>query len=456
MTGGFGDMDVTLATAMRARADVTMRADLCRAVLNDILAADATTRRREVTLLVAAVEEGVPRTLATATSAARIETIVARFADARGLAPDAARWAVETWSAALRTTTDSPIAAASEPERPSAAGVATAATIRPPAPARPVGEPAAEPVGPLLPTVLPPQPVTKRWSRRTGAFAGVAVVGLVALVSGVVAFAANGSNGPDKAASVTTQTPATVAPTTPTTAHLNPKDVTPPALSISVPHSGAHVSSSHLHVVGRVETGARLVFVGRAHKATGPFKGITPVTVKNGRWSFDVSLAAGVTYLEFRANDASKNTNAKVFSVVYTPPPPPVTTVPPTSPPTTPHTSPPTTPPTNPPTTPTTHATVHCADGTVVSSIGDCALFIRFYGPTSCAIGTTCHYTADVDNKTSRTTGTWSLHCGSGTAAWPGSFYVTPNKSGTCDIYLTVNDPNGPRTKTWYYRITIP
>lgn len=77
-------------------------ARLCGALLRDV----AGDRRREISVLVAAVEEGVAadllRSAGSGTADPLLGSLQRRLEQGRGLAPDAARWAVETWAYALR------------------------------------------------------------------------------------------------------------------------------------------------------------------------------------------------------------------------------------------------------------------------------------------------------------------------------------------------------------------
>ena len=95
-----------IAEALRAaigdRPEITHRGDRCRAVLNDTLAQDAADAKREVGLLVAAVEDGVPSALEQATSQEEVDAIVGRFCDDRGFAHASAQWAVDSWVVALQ------------------------------------------------------------------------------------------------------------------------------------------------------------------------------------------------------------------------------------------------------------------------------------------------------------------------------------------------------------------
>jgi len=63
-----------------------------RAMLNDLLGADARNLRREVTLVVAAVDEGVPTALASAPAASRSsdqQQLARRLSTERGLTDEA-------------------------------------------------------------------------------------------------------------------------------------------------------------------------------------------------------------------------------------------------------------------------------------------------------------------------------------------------------------------------------
>jgi hypothetical protein len=92
-----------LVEVVRSRPELVDRADRCRAVLNDVLAESAASARREVGLVCAAVEDGVPSALRVATTVPEVDAIIARFGADRALTPDAARWAVVTWTDTLRS-----------------------------------------------------------------------------------------------------------------------------------------------------------------------------------------------------------------------------------------------------------------------------------------------------------------------------------------------------------------
>src|SRR5262245_65312599 len=62
-------------------------------------------QRREISLIVAAAAEGVPAGLTGGGAVSqRIPELARSLELDRGLAPDAARWAVESWASALRLT----------------------------------------------------------------------------------------------------------------------------------------------------------------------------------------------------------------------------------------------------------------------------------------------------------------------------------------------------------------
>jgi hypothetical protein len=60
-------------------------------------------QRREIALLTAAADEGVPAALRSG-GAASIPSLAQQLADDRGIMSDAAHWAVETWALALGVT----------------------------------------------------------------------------------------------------------------------------------------------------------------------------------------------------------------------------------------------------------------------------------------------------------------------------------------------------------------
>ncbi|MDP9336117.1 MAG: hypothetical protein M3Q30_22795 [Actinomycetota bacterium] len=135
-------ISVALREALAARAEIAYRSDRCRAALGDILGDDATNHRREVALLVAAVEEHVPEALRGATSQADVDSIASRFREERSLESDAARWAVDVWSDALRSVgvTSIPTDASSEgdstlfggmSDAPASATTAVSGAVRP-------------------------------------------------------------------------------------------------------------------------------------------------------------------------------------------------------------------------------------------------------------------------------------------------------------------------------------
>nr|MDP9337198.1 hypothetical protein [Actinomycetota bacterium] len=98
-----GSIADALHAALVARREVADRPDRCRAVLGDVLGSDVANHRREVALLIAAVEEHVPEALRGATTPGDLASIAARFQIDRALEPTAARWAVDIWSDALRS-----------------------------------------------------------------------------------------------------------------------------------------------------------------------------------------------------------------------------------------------------------------------------------------------------------------------------------------------------------------
>jgi len=80
-------------------------------MLNDLLGEQARRLRREVALVVAEVEEGVPAARKSASDVRGIDRqqLANRLSTDRGLADEAARWAVDRWATALGVTPEVPI-----------------------------------------------------------------------------------------------------------------------------------------------------------------------------------------------------------------------------------------------------------------------------------------------------------------------------------------------------------
>ncbi len=95
------DLGAVLAAALRRYPEVAREPARCRAVLNDLVGADAIARRQEITLLVAAVEAGVPDALLASDTDAVFEGAVAELATTSMVATDLARRTVRTWAHAL-------------------------------------------------------------------------------------------------------------------------------------------------------------------------------------------------------------------------------------------------------------------------------------------------------------------------------------------------------------------
>ena len=91
--------------------EIAGNAERCRGLLNDLCGA----YRREINVLVTAVEERIPLDLLAAARSTPTELLLnrleKRLADQTGLTPEAARWAVESWALALDAATDAEIAA---------------------------------------------------------------------------------------------------------------------------------------------------------------------------------------------------------------------------------------------------------------------------------------------------------------------------------------------------------
>lgn len=104
------DEQVLRALQRVVAADATSDPTRVRGMLNDLLGADARNLRTDVTLLVTAVEEGVPAELTARSagwSASELGDVAGRLSTTRSLTQDAARWAVERWAAALGATVTS-------------------------------------------------------------------------------------------------------------------------------------------------------------------------------------------------------------------------------------------------------------------------------------------------------------------------------------------------------------
>ena len=91
--------------------EIAGNAERCRGLLNDLCGA----YRREINVLVTAIEERVPLDLLAAARSVPTELLLTRLekrlADQTGLTPEAARWSVESWALALGAATEAEIAA---------------------------------------------------------------------------------------------------------------------------------------------------------------------------------------------------------------------------------------------------------------------------------------------------------------------------------------------------------
>jgi hypothetical protein len=88
----------------------------CRALLTDL----CPEHPREVSVLAAAVEVDIPRRLLADGTRLGVGPLAARLEQARGLAPEAAHWAVETWAHALGVPGSAPRATSPPPAQPPA------------------------------------------------------------------------------------------------------------------------------------------------------------------------------------------------------------------------------------------------------------------------------------------------------------------------------------------------
>jgi hypothetical protein len=90
--------------------EIAGNAERCRGLLNDLCGG----YRREINILVTAIEERVPLDLLAAARSMPTNLLLARLekrlADQTGLTAEAARWAVGSWALALGSATDSEIA----------------------------------------------------------------------------------------------------------------------------------------------------------------------------------------------------------------------------------------------------------------------------------------------------------------------------------------------------------
>lgn len=86
--------------------DIAGDARRCEALLNDL----CVSRRREINVLVNAIEERIPLDLLAAANSLPLELLLARlekrFEDQMGVTPEAARWAIESWALALGIATE--------------------------------------------------------------------------------------------------------------------------------------------------------------------------------------------------------------------------------------------------------------------------------------------------------------------------------------------------------------
>jgi hypothetical protein len=215
-----------------------------RALLYDTCPGD----RREVGVLVAAVEEGIPLSISRASESisvpGELDRLTTELEDTRGLSYDAARWAVRSWAWVLGMA-DPPVdqegAATREPPSEPSAPPA----VSPVPPATPV--PATVPIsgradGDAVTRRLPPSPSgpggsPRRRPRRPLVLAAIAAVLLVPAVLVPVAVATSRRKPPPPA---TTLNGPTAAPTTVASAR---KASTPNASPPKAPAGGTTQSS---------------------------------------------------------------------------------------------------------------------------------------------------------------------------------------------------------------------
>lgn len=91
--------------------EIAGNAERCKGLLNDLCG----SHRREINVLVTAIEERIPLDLLASARSIPAELLLARLekrlAEQTGLTAEAASWAVESWALALDVVTDSQIAA---------------------------------------------------------------------------------------------------------------------------------------------------------------------------------------------------------------------------------------------------------------------------------------------------------------------------------------------------------
>jgi hypothetical protein len=193
-----------------------------RALLNDTCPGD----RREVGVLVAAVEEGIPLSISRASDSisvpGELDRLTTELEDTRGLSYDAARWEVRSWAWVLGMA-DPPVDQEGAATREPSSEPSTPPPVPPVPPVTPV--PPTAPLSrradadavtrPVPPSPRGPGGSPRRRLRRPLGLAAIAAVLLVPAVLVPVALATSRRRPPPPATTVTgpTTAPVTVTPT---------------------------------------------------------------------------------------------------------------------------------------------------------------------------------------------------------------------------------------------------
>lgn len=129
----------------------------CENLLNDL----SGSHRREINVLVTAVEEHVPLDLLAANRSMPLELLLTRLenrlAEQTALTAEAARWAVESWALALALATEDEMQARQKTIESAAPQTSKTKTI-PPNQTLPREIPNANRNNPVKPTIMPPVP----------------------------------------------------------------------------------------------------------------------------------------------------------------------------------------------------------------------------------------------------------------------------------------------------------
>jgi hypothetical protein len=151
------------------------------------------------------------------------------------------------------------------------------------------------------------EPLLQRKALLIGAVA-LAVLAPAGIVFGRAALDASDSPPPVvlKEPTPTTAPPASLPEPTPTAVPLPPRDTTPPALTITRPEEGAHVSEKAFTFKGTTEPAARV--------AVGQFQANVD---GQGNWSLMLILSPGANTVSFTATDGAGNAATASVTVTY-------------------------------------------------------------------------------------------------------------------------------------------